>query len=89
MSIRAENKLAHIISNSKNFFFIDDVLHTLSTPTSAKRNVLLFCKKELEEVEKIYKSWKHKQTGEFKKLHSVTSVRFTSIRKFCLMLIRE
>ena len=59
MSICAENKPAHI-SNSKTYFFIDDVLYRLSTPTSGKWNVLLFSKKELEEVEKIYKSWKNK-----------------------------
>ena len=59
MSICAENKLVHI-SNSKTYFFIDDVLYRLYTPTSGKWNVLLFSKKELEEVEKIYKSWKNK-----------------------------
>ena len=39
---------------------MDDVLYRLSTPTNGTRNVLLFCEKELEEVEKMYKSWKHK-----------------------------
>ena len=35
-------------------------MYTIDYPASGYWNVLLFSKKELEEVEKIYKAWKLK-----------------------------
>ena len=42
-------------------FSLGNVVYRLTEPKIGKRNVLLFCEKELEEVQKCYKTWKSMQ----------------------------